>query len=867
MVKEFGKPSQGSSAAHEGGDGETRPALDDPLLELARIVHQNNQTGGTVTGNRVGSTDYFADLDDVVPGFSRNDQQSAGGEARGSRIEPSFGTQPVQPEEHEADTDAASLPDAQTGHETEEPYFADEQDAVSAYSSEYDTDAEAVGTVEWPSAPSVTETASGRGAPQINLSPEDLLGDSFDDAFFQPEPVAAEPVAVETAEPVRVAPAVAPEEDGIPDFMANASRSPSSETPSASFSPSQAFEDNLTAELEDELIGAFRQSFDPVTQTASATDEVNVQQPEDVVSDEPQQTISPLPVEPAPVVPPLEIPVSYQPEQSAPPIAPQTSYRAENDEESDPLDVLARMAASRGPAALAAARLSGQGTAKPEPAFAQTTQQPFVEKTVESAATQMPPQEEEFDSLFAELDPPKRETTAPYGSVSQSNYAESTQMPSYNDGRRFDAAPGLRRDVAEADDIDDMAWPAAAESVPHLEDDETPPPPEGYDLDAVAKAMQESDPSLDGSGVLPPHPRVQRAAIPVEETKSRKGLWAAAAVLGVAVIGGGAFMFLDGDGIEAPTGAPPIIAGIQGPLKVVPDAAQDEDADGAKLIYDRVGGAEDTSRERLVVQDTPKPAELPPAPENANGGELLVPGAPKRVRTVVVKPDGTIVPAAGSEPSTPRVISTVPVTVNPNGQVTPAPATPTNPEPVRTAAVDPNANQPTIVTTTPITTTNEVAPGSSETPIANGPVVTVLPKPKPEVPVQVARAPETIAPVQTQPRPTEPVRSSGPLDLSNPGPAPVQTQAPSTGGSIAAGAYVVQVTSQRSETAARDAYQGLQRRYPGVLGNVNAVIVRADLGDRGTFYRARIPAGSRAQAVNLCESLKSAGGDCFVRQN
>ena len=442
----------------------------------------------------------------------------------------------------------------------------------------------------------------------------------------------------------------------------------------------------------------------------------------------------------------------------------------------------------------------------------------------------------------------------------------------------------------DADDIDNMTWPAAAASVPNVSDDETPPPPGGYDLDAVARAMKESDPTLGNEGVLPPHPRAEKAAAPKGET-SRKGLYAAAAVLAVAVIGGGAFMFTDGSGVSIPDGPPPVIAGLQGPLKVYPDDAPEQaDSNSSKLIYDRVGSTDDPSRERLVLPEQTQPAELPPAPAGATGVDPLVPGAPKRVRTLVVRPDGTIVaepetasepvrqaalPAASQpapaqpetsttpDPSTPRTVSTSPVSTTP---VTPTPVTttPVDPAAVETtpvAATSETPAQPQL--STPALVTPETDTASTEQPVI---VPSVTPKKKPDAPVRVAAAPQ-------------PAVSGGPLDLNNPAPAPARQQAApapavaapapaaSTSGTIPAGTYVVQVTSQRSESAARDAYAGLQRRFPQVLGGREAVIVSANIDGRGTFYRARIPTQSRADAISLCEGLQAAGGDCFVRRN
>jgi hypothetical protein len=33
---------------------------------------------------------------------------------------------------------------------------------------------------------------------------------------------------------------------------------------------------------------------------------------------------------------------------------------------------------------------------------------------------------------------------------------------------------------------------------------------------------------------------------------------------------------------------------------------------------------------------------------------------------------------------------------------------------------------------------------------------------------------------------------------------------------------------------------------------------------KGTFYRVRVAADSRAEAISLCEKYKAAGGNCFV---
>ena len=53
-------------------------------------------------------------------------------------------------------------------------------------------------------------------------------------------------------------------------------------------------------------------------------------------------------------------------------------------------------------------------------------------------------------------------------------------------------------------------------------------------------------------------------------------------------------------------------------------------------------------------------------------------------------------------------------------------------------------------------------------------------------------------------------------------------------------------------------------RYASILGPYDPNIVRADLGDRGIYYRVRVGPFSGADATRLCEDLKAAGGDCII---
>jgi len=74
----------------------------------------------------------------------------------------------------------------------------------------------------------------------------------------------------------------------------------------------------------------------------------------------------------------------------------------------------------------------------------------------------------------------------------------------------------------------------------------------------------------------------------------------------------------------------------------------------------------------------------------------------------------------------------------------------------------------------------------------------------------------------------------------------------------------MQIASQPTVESAQANYADLQRRYGSVLAGRTANIVKAEIAGKGTFYRVRVPAQSRNDAINLCTSYKAAGGNCFV---
>lgn len=73
----------------------------------------------------------------------------------------------------------------------------------------------------------------------------------------------------------------------------------------------------------------------------------------------------------------------------------------------------------------------------------------------------------------------------------------------------------------------------------------------------------------------------------------------------------------------------------------------------------------------------------------------------------------------------------------------------------------------------------------------------------------------------------------------------------------------VQLASVRSAEAARDEWTRLKQDNPDLLGKLTAVAVRADLGDRGIWYKIEAgPLPSKAAADRLCGEMKQRDLGC-----
>jgi hypothetical protein len=120
-------------------------------------------------------------------------------------------------------------------------------------------------------------------------------------------------------------------------------------------------------------------------------------------------------------------------------------------------------------------------------------------------------------------------------------------------------------------------------------------------------------------------------------------------------------------------------------------------------------------------------------------------------------------------------------------------------------------------------------------------------------------------PAKVAPAPSRP--ADQPVDIVGAAPRKVASAEPAPAPApvtAASGEWSVQIASQPTAEAAQTSYQNMARRYASVLGGHAVDIVKAEVAGKGTYYRVRIAAGSKDDAIALCTKYKAAGGSCFV---
>lgn len=345
------------------------------------------------------------------------------------------------------------------------------------------------------------------------------------------------------------------------------------------------------------------------------------------------------------------------------------------------------------------------------------------------------------------------------------------------------------------------------------------------------------------------------------------GLFVAGSVLSVVVLAGLGYLGYRAyaTNVAVSDGGVPVIKSV-GKVKEEPPArTAQSDTAAPRLAPDRV---EDNTK--LVTRSEEPVDQVSVGPRRITAGApgTVVPqpagDQPRTVKTVVVRPDGSVVQQATPAPA-PTPVRTQPVSAETTPLVAVAPQA--VPVPVAPAPKDPIGQQiaPTSVAPAPIAAapapTKPAAPAAST---ASAPAPRLAAQPTPVAPatrpIAPAGAPLALAP-QTAPLAPAPIPGQVQPRLAATPTPPAAVAPPSAG--AASGEFMVQLSSQKSEAEAQRAISQLQARYAALSGR-SMDVQRADLGAKGVYYRVRAAGGSQEQAASLCGQVKAAGGDCMV---
>jgi hypothetical protein len=407
----------------------------------------------------------------------------------------------------------------------------------------------------------------------------------------------------------------------------------------------------------------------------------------------------------------------------------------------------------------------------------------------------------------------------------------------------------------------------------------------------------------------------------------------AVALVALLAAGVGLYTVLGMGGTDGP---PPLLTADAAPVKEVPEAQPAAEAEPESVVFNEIAGTETPAEdEQLVSRDQSQMASIagsPPAADATDEGLVN-----RKVRTVTVRPDGTIVGGqdalAGTamlpveRPNVPELPGAAPPADTANVAATAAPATTGDAPTIETAAVNPDAatvpgatstdtdasatvsaeqllvpGQPASVVDasgnaiagrtapvpmTPITRPSE--PTGAPVAIATSPInalvdpatqaAATLPQQQPTAtqPAAATTQQASTAPANDQPDTLAELISAWSADNQQPAaaatpaaapaaaqPAATQTAATAPAQATTQAPAYVQLSSQRSAEAAQQTVTTLQNRYGSLFGGAPLEIQRVDLGDRGVYYRVRLPAQSLDSATQICNSVKAGGGDCFT---
>ena len=322
------------------------------------------------------------------------------------------------------------------------------------------------------------------------------------------------------------------------------------------------------------------------------------------------------------------------------------------------------------------------------------------------------------------------------------------------------------------------------------------------------------------------------------EPRSRKPLYLTAAIIVLGLAGIGASFALKGH-----VGGPREIATISpapGPTKIQP-----ETPDGVDVPNQDASILDKAPRPNAVAlsNNQEQPVDLSRLPERTpkvlSVGNAPLTGAAlsdQQVANAAVTPVPAQQPMSIAALIEPRKVKTV--SVRPDGTVLP------NDNPPQAGAAPPARAGSTA---TPV--------AKPSTPKSTARVVTT-PKPAAAPTADAAASLQLAAkPKAAATPPTKPARV-----------ATAEAETADAAPAVSAGGFAVQLAAPGSERDAKEAVSKLGAKFSSELGGRRPAIRKATVGSKDVF-RVRVLNLSRDEATSLCQKLQAGGGSCFVAKN
>ncbi len=336
-----------------------------------------------------------------------------------------------------------------------------------------------------------------------------------------------------------------------------------------------------------------------------------------------------------------------------------------------------------------------------------------------------------------------------------------------------------------------------------------------------------------------------------------------------------------GNGEATPDTAPLLVADTA-EVKEVPEVDPAASTTQQSVVFNEIAGTDNGAVEQIVSRDQAIPEVVSPPPAADVDQDGLV---NRKVRTVTVRPDGTIVSSDSGLAGASMLPVDRPDVPEVPGADFSTPDMLANTAPAATATETPAAVEPTVVPVQPGSTVNVVDQAGNVIPGRTA----IVPMARPAnldamIEERLANAPAEPVAFATSPITTSggagnlpPPPSNNLLSVTAPAPAvaatpvsapvqqqPVQQQPAVAAAPASSAPAYIQLASQRSEEAARQTAASLEARFGSLFGGAPAEVRRVDLGERGIYYRVLVPADSLQGANAICSNIKSAGGDCFA---